>query len=104
MNDTDEGKDEGRESKDKEKSGEMKGSKEAGVCARLRVFMNTSQSRTLKKKNSQEKLILSLSSKLQVLLQTITEVLYLSWTRVEKKFLNNLLLIKETLTNTKCHM
>lgn len=73
MNDTDEGKDEGKESKDKGKSGEMKGSKETGLCSHLCVFMNTSV------QNSQEELTLSLSSKLQVLLQTITEVLYLSW-------------------------
>lgn len=84
MNDKDEEKDRerqrGREaesqSKDKEKYGERKASKEAGLCIRLCVFRNMTQSPTLKKQPRGER-ILSLSSKLQVLLQKITEVLFI---------------------------
>lgn len=50
MNDTDQWKDKGRETKNEEKSREMKGSKEAGLCVHLCVFVNTSHSLTLKNK------------------------------------------------------
>lgn len=47
MNDTDEGKDEGRESKDKGKSGEMKGSKETGLCSHLCIFLGKRVEKTI---------------------------------------------------------
>lgn len=97
------------QSKDKEKCGERKASKEAGLCIRLCVFRNMTQSPTLKKQPRGER-ILSLSSKLQVLLQKITEVLFIFLGQGFKKNQTNkknthknLLLIQDTLSNTKCH-
>lgn len=49
--------------------------------------MNMSQSLTRHLKSSREKLILSLSSELRVLLLTITKFFYLPLTRMEKRIL-----------------